>query len=259
MSRVEVAFDQHVATVTVNRPEVLNALDIQTIADLDDAVTEVVAQPGTHVVVFRGAGSRAFIAGGDIADLESRRGLEHYGAFAEAIHRLFRRIEKLEFPTISAVRGHCLGGGVELLLSTDIRVLSTSARLGLPEITLGLFPGAGGSQRLPRQIPLCAAKFLMFTGEVINAEEAVRLGLANEVVSDEELDGRVAMLAASIASKSPLVLKLLKRAIAHGVEAPLDSGLAYEQAMIALVLDSQDAHEGCRAFLEKRVPKFNGK
>ena len=243
--------------VTINRPERLNALDVPTCHALDDAVSRVEADPAVHVVVFTGTG-RAFVAGGDIADLDSRRGLAHYEEFAVPIHRLFRRIETLDKPTIAAVNGYALGGGAELMLSTDIRLLSAKARIGVPEINLGLFPGAGGSQRLIRQIPLCRAKEMMFTGAPIEAEEAVALGLANRVVAPESLMDEALALAETIADKSPLVLRLLKRTMDAGADMPLPAALAHEQAMISLALDSEDAHEGCRAFLEKREARFKG-
>ena len=243
--------------VTINRPERLNALDVPTCHALDDAVSRVEADPAVHVVVFTGTG-RAFVAGGDIADLDSRRGLAHYEEFAVPIHRLFRRIETLDKPTIAAVNGYALGGGAELMLSTDIRLLSAKARIGVPEINLGLFPGAGGSQRLIRQIPLCRAKEMMFTGAPIEAEEAVALGLANRVVAPESLMDEARALAETIADKSPLVLRLLKRTMDAGADMPLPAALAHEQAMISLALDSEDAHEGCRAFLEKREARFKG-
>ena len=243
--------------ITIKRPEVLNALDLPTCQLLDDAVSKVEADAEVRVVVITGTG-RAFVAGGDIADLDSRQGLAHYEEFAGYIHRLFRRIETLDKPTIAAVNGFALGGGAELMLSTDIRLLSAKAKIGVPEINLGLFPGAGGSQRLIRQIPLCRAKELMFTGDAIGAEEAVALGLANRVVAPDTLMEESLALAETIASKSPLVLRLLKRTVDAGADMPLPAALTHEQAMISLVLDSEDAHEGCRAFLEKRAPRFKG-
>jgi enoyl-CoA hydratase len=138
-----------------------------------------------HVIVVTGAGERAFVAGGDIGDLNSRQGWAHYLEFAETVHRAFRMIETCDKPTIGAINGWALGGGAELLLAVDIRILADNARLGLPEINLGLFPGAGGTQRLIRQVPLCRAKEIMFTGDPISAEEAVAIGLANRVVPRE--------------------------------------------------------------------------
>ena len=248
-----------VGIFTINRPSTLNALDVPTLLVLEEAFGRLERDAGVRVIVLTGAGERAFVAGGDIRDLDSRDGLAHYQEFAEVIHRVLRRIETSDKPTIGAINGWALGGGTELLLTLDIRFVAQEARLGLPEITLGLFPGAGGTQRLIRQVPLCRAKELMFAGEQISAEEALSFGLINRVVPRAQLMDEVMKLAERIASKSPLVLRLLKRTLKDGAEMPLASALAHEQAMIGLVLDSRDAHEGCQAFLAKRPATFEGK
>lgn len=248
-----------IAVLTINRPKVLNALDIPTLLELEKTVARLEADKDVRVIIFTGAGERAFVAGGDIADLKSRGGLAHYNEFAEVIHRVFRKIETSDKPTIAAVQGFALGGGTELILATDIRILADNARLGLPEITLGLFPGAGGTQRIIRQIPLCRAKEIMFAGEQISATEAVAVGLANRVVPKDQLMAEAKALAAKIAAKSPLVLKLLKRTLQSGGDMPLAAALHHEQAMIGLVLDTEDSKEGCSAFLEKRPAKFSGR
>lgn len=247
-----------VGVLTINRPKTLNALNVPTLLEMEAALTAFETDDEVRAIVITGAGDRAFIAGGDIADLDSRRGLAHYQEFAEVIHRVFRRFEDCDKPTIGAINGWALGGGTELLLTLDIRLVAEDAKLGLPEITLGLFPGAGGSQRIIRQIPLCRAKELMFTGDQITAAEAVTLGLCNRTVPKAELMVQALALADRIAQKSPLTLKLLKRSMRQGVEMPLGAALSYEQAIIGLVLDSNDAHEGCRAFLEKRPAQFKG-
>lgn len=247
-----------VGVLTINRPKTLNALNVPTLLEMEAALTAFEADDEVRAIVITGAGERAFIAGGDIADLDSRRGLAHYQEFAEVIHRVFRRFEDCDKPTIGAINGWALGGGTELLLTLDIRLVAEDAKLGLPEITLGLFPGAGGSQRIIRQIPLCRAKELMFTGDQITAAEAVTLGLCNRTVPKAELMVQALALADRIAQKSPLTLKLLKRSLRQGIEMPLGAALSYEQAIIGLVLDSNDAHEGCRAFLEKRPAQFKG-
>ena len=250
---------ESIAILTINRPKALNALDGPTLLQLDRALDEVERDDAMRVIVVTGAGERSFVAGGDIGDLNARQGLPHYLELAEILHRVFRRFETCDKPTIAAVNGWALGGGTELLLSLDLRLLADNAKLGLPEINLGLFPGAGGSQRLTRQVPLCRAKEMMFTGDPITAEEAVAIGLANRVVPREKLMEEALALAGKIGGKSPLILKLLKRTLRHGGEMPLGAALAHEQAMIGLVLDSKDAHEGCTAFLEKRRAQFSGR
>lgn len=248
-----------VGILTIDRPRTLNALNVPTLLRLEEALGELERDAGINAIVITGAGDRAFVAGGDIADLDSRQGLAHYQEFAEIIHRVFRRFETCDKATIGAINGWALGGGTELLLTFDIRIVAVEAKLGLPEITLGLFPGAGGSQRIMREIAPCKARELMFTGDTITAADAVTLGLCNRAVPRAELMDETLALAARIAEKSPLVLKLLKRNLRQGAEMPLGAALAHEQAMIGLVLDAADSHEGCRAFLAKRAPDFTGR
>lgn len=259
MSEQEVLVEKDgaVALLTINRPEAMNALNGSAMAAMHAALDTVENDDGIRVIVFTGAG-RSFVAGGDIADLNSRQGLAHYQEFAEDIHKLFRRIEMLDKPTIGAINGFALGGGTELLLTFDLRILSDKSKLGLPEINLGLFPGAGGSQRMIRQVPLCRAKELMYLGDMITAQEAVDIGLANKVVPHDDLMSATMEMAHKLATKSPLVLKLLKRTLTDGADMPLSAAIRHEQATIGLVLDSKDAHEGCTAFLEKRTAKFEG-
>jgi len=246
------------AVLTINRPQTLNALDLPTLDELEAQVRRAAQDEAVKAVIFTGAG-RAFIAGGDIADLNSRQGLPHYLEFAERIHSVFRTIEHLDKPTIAAVNGWALGGGTELLLCTDLRIVAKSAMLGLPEINLGLFPGAGGSQRLLRQISPCKARELMFLGERITAAEAERIGLINQVVEDGDALTAALSIAGKLAGKSSMTLKLLKRNLRDGAEMTPSAALRHEQAMIGLVLDSHDAHEGCSAFLDKRPATFEGR
>lgn len=247
-----------VGIITINRPKVHNALDIPTLIELERAFASLEASDECRVIVITGAGEKSFVAGGDLADLNSRQGQAHYQEFAEDIHRVFRRIEVSDKPTIAAVNGWALGGGTELLLAMDLRILADSAMIALTEINLGLFPGAGGTQRIIRQVAPCLAKELMFTGGRISADEAVRIGLANRAVPKDQLMAQALALAEQIAGKSPLVLKLLKRTLRDGADMPLANALAHEQAMIGLVLDTRDAHEGIGAFLEKRDARFAG-
>jgi enoyl-CoA hydratase len=236
---------------------VLNALDIPTLLALEAAFGRVSEDAAVRVIILTGAGDKALLPAVTSPISIAQRSCPLPGV-AEIVHRVFRHIEVSDKPTIAAVNGFALGGGTELILATDIRIMADSARLGLPEITLGLFPGAGGTQRIIRQVPLCRAKEIMFAGEQLTAAEAVAIGLANRVVPKADLMTAAKTLAAKIAAKSPLVLKLLKRTLQSGADMPLPSALAHEQAMIGLVLDTADSKEGCSAFLEKRPATFTG-
>lgn len=255
---VLIDINNKVATITINNPKAMNALDIKMLLAIEETFEGLLCNDNVNVIVITGAGDRAFVAGGDIADINSRYGLQHYLEFGEIIHRVFRKIESSDKPTISSINGWALGGGVELLLTTDIRLCSETAKLGVPEINLGVFPGAGGATRLMKQLSPCIAKELMFTGDQITAAEALRIGLVNRVVPLAQLAEETQKIAAQIASKSPLVLKLLKRNLLHGQDMTLASALHYEQAMIGLVMDTADSHEGTSAFLEKRKAEFKG-
>ena len=248
-----------VGVMTFNRPKSLNTLDLPMVDAMEAALELLERDPEVRAIVVTGCDDRTFIAGGNIRDLGSRRGLAHYGEFATRLHHVFRRFETCPKPIVAAVNGWALGGGCEFLLTTDLRLMADDAQLGLPEIKLGLFPGGGGSQRLMRQIPLCRAEVMMFTGDFMTAHEAERIGLVNRAVPRAELMPRAMALATRLAASSPWALRLLKGSMLHGAEMPLDAALAHEQATISLVLDSDDAHEGCDAFLAKRPPAFRGR
>ncbi len=248
-----------IATLTINRPETLNALDIPSLQEMEEVLNKIKNDKSVRVLIITGAGEKAFVAGGDIADLNSRHAIEHRYEFALIIHRVFNLVAEMEKPVIAAINGYALGGGTELLCACDLRVASENAKIGVPEINLGIFPGAGGSQRLPRQIPLCKAKELLFTGDMISAEEAERIGLINKVVAKDKLKETVEELAKKLAAKAPIALGLLKTVVNKGLEAPLTIGLALEREMISLAFGTDDAHEGLGAFLEKKKPVFKGK
>lgn len=242
-----------------NNPEELNTLHVPMLLAMEEALTVLEHDTSVRVIVVTGVDDKSFIAGGNIKDLNARRGLQHFTEFSEVVHRVFRRFEVCGKPTIAAVNGWALGGGMEFMLTIDIRLIANEARIGLPEIKLGIFPGGGGSQRLMRQLPLCQAKLLMFTGDFLNAQEAVALGLVNQALPRAQLLDETLKLAQRIAEKSPIALKLLKSSMLHGADMPLPAALAHEAATISLVFDSDDAHEGCAAFIEKRAPAFMGR
>ena len=242
-----------------NNPEELNTLHVPMLQAMEEALTVLERDTNVRVIVVTGVNDKAFIAGGNIKDLNARRGLQHYNEFSETVHRVFRRFEVCNKPTIAAVNGWALGGGMEFMLTIDLRLMANEAKIGLPEIKLGIFPGGGGSQRLMRQLPLCQAKLLMFTGDFLSAQEAVAMGLVNQALPRAQLLEETLKLAERIAEKSPVALKFLKNSMLHGAEMPLEAALAHEAATISLVFDSEDAHEGCSAFLEKRPPVFEGR
>jgi len=246
-----------VVTLTLNRPEVLNALDDQLIAALSDAFTAVPHEPSARVVVLRGAGERAFCAG---ADLKARLGMP-LPAWQPQPHRIAapaRAVLTCPLPTIAAVHGYALGGGCELALLCDLLLAADDAQFGLPETGLGIIPGLGGTQTLPRRLGVQRAKWLIFTGERISAAEALRLGLVLEVVPRATLWERAQALARRIAANSPLALRQAKRAIDLGVDLDLHSGLALEEEAYNRCLYSADREEGMRAFAERRPPRFTG-
>ncbi|MGB6101014.1 MAG: enoyl-CoA hydratase/isomerase family protein [Comamonas sp.] len=257
--RVLVRREGGVGVMTFNCQEQMNTLEPAMLLAMEQALQELENDAQVRVILITGGDSHVFIAGGNIADLNQRDALTHYRDFSVLVHRVFRRFEECTKPTIAAVNGWALGGGTEFLLTTDVRLMADDAQLGLPEIKLGLFPGGGGSQRLMRQIAPCQAKLLMYTGDFISSQEALRMGLVNRTVPREHLQSEAMALAKRIAEKSPWALRLLKSAMTQGAEMPLNAALQHEAVTISLLLDTADAHEGCQAFLEKREPQFQGK
>jgi enoyl-CoA hydratase len=209
------------------------------------------------VVVITGAGEKAFIAGADIGEFEGRTGVDQFRVMKGST--VFDVADQFPKPVIAAINGFCLGGGCELAMSCDIRIASDTARLGQPEVNLGILPGGGGTQRLPRLVGLGTAYKLLFTGDIIKAPEALRIGLVDEVVPADELKSRVAELAGSIAQKSPVALQLIKEAVRASVRSPLDEGIRLETTLFGLAFSSEDKEEGVQAFLGKRKAEFKNR
>jgi len=247
-----------VLTLTINRPTALNALDAATIRALAEAVGGVAATPEIRCVVLTGAGEKAFVAGADIAAMASLGPWEAH-TFAALGHALGDALEALPVPVIAAVNGFALGGGCELALACDFIFASRAARFGQPEVNLGLIPGFGGTQRLPRRIGVARARELIFTGEMIGAEEALRIGLVNKLCEPGELLPKARAAAAVIAAKPPLAIAEAKRALRRSEELPLSAGNQLEQQLFAGLFATADRREGMQAFLEKRPAKFQGR
>ncbi|QTA80109.1 Enoyl-CoA hydratase/isomerase [Desulfonema limicola] len=245
--------ENNIAVITFNRPEAMNALNNQTRAEFAQAVADVAADDEIKVLILTGSG-KAFVAGSDIKEFNKTTPLA-----AHNITRLGAMVEKLEKPVIAAVNGFCLGGGCEIAMGCDIIIASEKAKFGQPEINLGIIPGGGGTQRLQRLVGACRAKELIFTGDIIRAEEADRIGLVNRVVPMDELMPAAKEIAGKIASKSQAALKLAKQAINKGMQTSLEDGLDYEREMYSLSLTLEDKAEGVAAFLEKRKPEFKGR
>ncbi|MFI5398834.1 MAG: enoyl-CoA hydratase-related protein [Candidatus Binatia bacterium] len=249
--------DGAVATITVNRPKALNALNPATLDELLHCCEEVRHNREVHCVVVTGSGEKAFVAGADIAAMADMPPIQAR-AFARRGQRLMQELEELPIPVIAAVNGFALGGGLELALACDLIIASQSAKFGQPEINLGIIPGFGGTQRLSRRIGIAAARLMIYSGDMIGAEEALRLGLASRVVAPADLMPEVQKLAASLAGKAPIALQQAKAAINVGVDVDLQDGCRYEAEAFAVTFASDDRTEGMRAFLEKRRPTFKG-
>jgi enoyl-CoA hydratase len=249
--------DGAVATVTLNRPDKLNALNEKLMVELRDALLDLDHDRGVLVVILTGAGDKAFAAGADIAAMAGMTAAQARG-FAELGHVVGNRMEQAHFPVLGAVNGFALGGGCELALACDFLYASDKAKLGQPEVNLGVIPGFGGTQRLSRRIGLGRARELCYTGDIIGAEEALRLGLVNAVVPHAELMKRVQEVAAKIASKGPLAIAQCKRVMLRGADVPLATANELEAQAFASLFGTADQREGMTAFLEKRPAKFEG-
>jgi enoyl-CoA hydratase len=246
-----------IATVTINRPDKLNALNKEVREEFVRVFDQLKDNDEVRVVIVTGAGDKAFVAGADIPEFQGRGGVDQLHVTKR--FGIFEAPEKLAKPVIAAVNGFALGGGCELALACDIRIASDKARLGQPEINLGILPGGGGTQRLPRLVGLGNAYKLLYTGQIVKADEALRLGMVDEVVPHDELQSRARELAAEIAEKSPVALELIKDAVRASVRTGLDDGMRHETTLFGLAFSSQDKEEGVAAFLEKRKAEFQGK
>jgi len=244
-----------IATVTVNRPDKMNALNGVTIGELDTCFASLATDEAVRVVILTGAGEKAFVAGADISEMADMTATvaERLAARGQS---LVNRIENLGKPVIAAVNGFALGGGCELAMACTFRYASENAKMGLPETGLGLIPGFGGTQRLPRLVGKGRAMEMILLGNMITAVDAMAIGLVNTVFPREEFRDAVMIVARALAEKSALTLRLAMQAVNDGMESDLAGGCRLEAAIFGIVGASDDAHEGCQAFVEKRKPNF---
>lgn len=246
------------AIVTVNRPDKLNALNVETVEELEQAMQALNEDETIRSIILTGAGEKAFIAGADISQitpLDSKSGKN----FALRGQKVFRYVEKMKKPVIAAVNGFALGGGCELAMACHIRLASTRAKFGQPEVKLGIIPGYGGTQRFPRLIGQSNALQLLLTGDMMNAENALRLGLVSEVFEPGQLMERAAALASQLAAQAPLAVRYILEAVYRGVDMDLENALGIEAEYFGKACATEDMKEGTTAFLEKRAPVFSGK
>ena len=247
----------NIGIVTINRPGFLNTLNAVTVYELDQMVDELAKNEKVKVVIITGK-DKAFVAGADITEMQSMTAIEarSWGQLGQAV---FNKIENLPKPVIAAVNGFALGGGCELAMACDIRIASDKAKFGQPEVALGIIPGFGGTQRLPILVGKGRAKEILFTGEIIDALEAYRIGLVNKVVSPDELMSAAIVMAHKIISRAPLAVQGCKMAVNMGLNSDLEFGVAYEAEVFGLCFSTIDQKEGMLAFLEKRKASFSGK
>ncbi|AFM42494.1 enoyl-CoA hydratase/carnithine racemase [Desulfosporosinus acidiphilus SJ4] len=246
-----------IAVLTINRPKALNALNSDTLTELSTALDELRGDSSVKAVILTGSGEKAFVAGADISQMKELSPLEGR-RFAQLGQAVFRKIELLPQPVIAVINGFALGGGCELAMSCDIRLASENSKFGQPEVGLGLTAGFGGTQRLPRIVGTGIASEILFTGDIIDAQEAYRIGLVNHIYSRENLMEEAQKLARKIAGRAPVAVQLSKTAIQRGMNLDLDSAQAYESEVFGLTFSTQDQTEGCTAFMEKRKPIFKG-
>jgi len=256
MNNLIVEQDGWVKTITINRPKALNALNGETLTELLDCAENIAADHSVRVVIITGAGEKAFVAGADISAMQAMNSLEARD-FAQLGHKVMAAFENMPQPVIAAINGFALGGGCELSLACDIRYGADSAKFGQPEVNLGVVPGFGGTQRLTRIVGRGVAFELLVSGNMIDAAEALRIGLLNKVVPGTELLDACRKLAATIAGKGPLAVRLCKDAVRHGMEMDMTRACGYETELFAMCFSSADQKEGMGAFLEKRKANFS--
>jgi enoyl-CoA hydratase len=256
LKTVRFSVEGKIAVITMNRPEAMNALNSKVLSDLQEIVGGLAANRDVHSVILTGEG-KAFVAGADIREMMEKSPMEarKFTLLGQAV---LKEIEDMDKPVIAAVNGVALGGGAELALACDIILASEKARLGFPEVGLGIHPGFGGTQRLPRLIGRARAKELIFTGDIIDAERAEKMGLVNRIVPSEILLSEARRMAERIAGKAPVAVRLAKSAINKGSDMDLDTGLAYEVESVSMTFSTRDSKEGMKAFTEKRKPDFSG-
>ena len=247
-----------VAIITLQRPDQLNAIDAQTVKDLDATVARIADDDTVRAVVITGEG-KAFSAGADIKEFSELATADDFRAFLHDLERAFRRLELLAQPSVAAVNGIAFGGGLELAMACDLRVADARARFAVPEIKLGIVPGAGGTQRLPRLVPKAVATQMLLTGDPVDAAEALRIGLVNELVTDRPVVERAVELATTLASRAPLAVAAVKRLLDALVDTGLEAGLELERDASATLFGTDDRREGTAAFAEKRDPTFEGR
>jgi enoyl-CoA hydratase len=255
-SRIRVDISESIATLTIDRPDVKNALDRETVSEALSALTALAASEDVGVLIVTGAGESSFVAGSDIADIRTRTRQEGLAGIASS---LCSAVERFPRPTIAAINGYALGGGCELALACDLRIAAETAKFGQPELSLGIIPAAGGTQRLPRVVGLGWAKHLVLTGDIIDAKQALAIGLVTLLTPAGQLQLRARELAKKVLRQGPLAARLAKLALNASARVDLESGLLIETLAQAICYDSEDKQEGTTAFLEKRKPKFSGK
>jgi enoyl-CoA hydratase len=243
------------ALITLNRSDKLNAMSMMLKAELVRALQELDRSESTRAIVITGAGPKAFTAGADIHEFQGRTPLEQWRMYEHGT--LYEAVDRLSKPILAMINGYCFGGGLELAMACDVRIASSRATLGQTEINLGIIPGGGGSQRLPRLVGLGNALRLTLTGDRLDAADALRIGLVDEVVPHAQLEKRTFEIAGKIAAHSALAVRLAKAAVRASARLPLDQGLRYEQGLFALAMASADKEEGVRAFLEKRPARWS--